>query len=267
MLPENLISSVIKAESNNDPAAVSRPPIYAKGLMQLCDSTGKEWWGKLVKQDKIPANKEYNPYNPEMNVQIGSAYLEYLIHLFRSFRLGLAAYNWGPGNVKKLIERLGTSAWCDVEKCLPSETYEYVRRILSDWRTRDSRAGGGQGMYDIPYLHTLSNEFMAALGETDAVFNKEKSMFQKVVNWVLSKTPIFKQVNGYKTEIGFALFVLGVLADVFGRAAEVFPQYAILGTTAQQLGTLAQQLGYALQQVGIGVTVVGVGHDKIKRAS
>lgn len=81
-----LIVSVIKAESNGNPDAVSSAG--AKGLMQLLDSTASQYEVK-------------NQFNPEENINAGSQYLKDLIDRFGSLRLALAAYNAGPSNVMR----------------------------------------------------------------------------------------------------------------------------------------------------------------------
>jgi len=85
-LPENLIASVIRTES--DFQARSRSSKGAQGAMQIMPGTQQE----LGLTD---------PYDAEANVMAGCAYLRRQLDRFGSLELALAAYNAGPANVVK----------------------------------------------------------------------------------------------------------------------------------------------------------------------
>jgi len=92
-----LVLAVINVESMFDPKAFGRyrsgALSGALGLMQLKLETAREVANDLGM--KLDDPKDI--LKPEVNVVIGVAYLTRLIAQFRSFKLGVLAYNQGPG--------------------------------------------------------------------------------------------------------------------------------------------------------------------------
>ncbi len=112
----DLITSVIAAESNFDPKAISRR--NARGLMQLLPETATRLGVRDI-------------FDPRENIDAGTRYLgELLKHYNNDLVLALAAYNAGPEKVQKF------------GKVPPyAETISYVRRIKRDLESRRSGAG------------------------------------------------------------------------------------------------------------------------------
>ena len=85
-IDESLIKAVIQQESDFNPNSVSSAG--AKGLMQLMPQTAQS----LGITDSFDINQ---------NVDGGTKYLRQMLDTFGDTSLALAAYNAGPGNVKK----------------------------------------------------------------------------------------------------------------------------------------------------------------------
>ena len=99
-----LVHSIIKAESNYDPFAVSSKG--AKGLMQLMPGTAKDYGVS-------------NIYDPEENIEAGIKHIKFLLTKYsRNLNMALAAYNAGPEAVEKY-------------KGIPPypETQQYIKKI------------------------------------------------------------------------------------------------------------------------------------------
>ena len=101
-------------ESALNPKAVSRAG--AKGLWQFMFATGKLYGLKSN-------NYIDDRFDPLKATHAGLNYLRDLHNFFNRWDLAIAAYNCGPGNVKKAILRSGgkTNFW-DIYRYLPRET-------------------------------------------------------------------------------------------------------------------------------------------------
>lgn len=98
-----LLLAVMKVESVFDPEAKGRfrsgDLSGAFGLMQLKFATAQETATML----KMPPLSEEDLFKPDINMLLGTAYLTKLISRFRSFKLGIIAYNIGPEKVKETM--------------------------------------------------------------------------------------------------------------------------------------------------------------------
>lgn len=122
-IPQDLIY-LAQAESAFQPLALSRAG--ARGIWQFVAWRGNEYglrhtWWVDERQD------------PEKATRAAAQHLRDLYGLFGDWYLAMAAYNCGPGNVQKGIERTGYADFWELYRrnVLPKETKNYVPIILA----------------------------------------------------------------------------------------------------------------------------------------
>jgi membrane-bound lytic murein transglycosylase D len=122
-LPQDLIY-LAQAESAFQPLALSRAG--ARGIWQFVAYRGQEYglrhtWWIDERQD------------PEKATHAAAQHLRDLYKLYGDWYLAMAAYNCGPGNVQKGIERTGYADFWELYKrnVLPRETKNYVPIIIA----------------------------------------------------------------------------------------------------------------------------------------
>lgn len=117
----DLITSVIAAESNFDPKAISRR--NARGLMQLLPSTASRLGVR-------------NIFDPQENIDAGTHYLGDLLQMYKNdLALALAAYNAGPEQVLRHGQRVPPFA----------ETIAYIKRVRQTYNQRKSTGSSAAG--------------------------------------------------------------------------------------------------------------------------
>jgi soluble lytic murein transglycosylase-like protein len=118
-IDQDLLASVVKAESGGHVRAVSR--VGAQGLMQLMPKTA----GEMGVEDA---------FQPEENIAGGTAYLDRLLTRYNNnVALALAAYNAGPAAVDRYH---GVPPY--------RETRAYVARVIREFNRCKRMAGSGQ---------------------------------------------------------------------------------------------------------------------------
>jgi membrane-bound lytic murein transglycosylase D len=122
-VPQDLIY-LAQAESAFQPTALSRAG--ARGMWQFVAYRGQEYglhhtWWLDERQDPVKAT------------HAAAQHLRDLYKMFGDWYLAMAAYNCGPGNVQKAIERTGYADFWELYRrnVLPKETKNYVPIILA----------------------------------------------------------------------------------------------------------------------------------------
>ncbi len=125
-LQSSLLYAVARQESALYPKAQS--PVGASGLMQLMPQTASH----TAKRIGFAYQGTRQLTDPEVNVRLGSAYLQELMELYGGNRvLSIAAYNAGPGRVRKWRRESGgkpMDVW--IESIPYRETRNYVQNVL-----------------------------------------------------------------------------------------------------------------------------------------
>ena len=104
-------------ESALEPRAVSRSG--AGGLWQFMPGTGREL--HLYQDDYIDERMD-----PVKATEAACKYLRDLYNIFEDWELAMAAYNCGPGAVKRAMRRTGGDSFYTIYDALPKETRGYV---------------------------------------------------------------------------------------------------------------------------------------------
>jgi soluble lytic murein transglycosylase-like protein len=112
----NLAIEVASAESSLNPGAIGDDG-QSIGLFQLKLSTA--------------AQLGVDPYDVAQNIQGGITYLRQLLAQFGDPGKALAAYNYGPGNMNRVLATYGADWFAHI----PSKTQGYITRILGNVQT------------------------------------------------------------------------------------------------------------------------------------
>lgn len=112
-LPNRLLARVAYQESRYDPGAFNEAS-GASGMMQIIP----RWH----------PNVNVTDLDPEDDIFYAGKYLRENYNRFGTWGKALAAYNWGPGNLGKAIDKYGDS-WLQY---VPKETRQYVTSVTRD---------------------------------------------------------------------------------------------------------------------------------------
>lgn len=107
-LPPGLLASVVVVESGNHAHRIS--PAGAMGPAQLMPGTARDL-------------KVADPFDPQESLDGSARYLAQQLERYKSIPLAVAAYNAGPGNVRRSVPRNG-------------ETEFYVKKVMAEYDKR-----------------------------------------------------------------------------------------------------------------------------------
>ncbi len=109
-------------ESSLKPSARSR--VGAVGLWQFMKATARMYGLKIDKD--VDERKDV-----DKSTEAALEYLKDLNERFGDWTLALAAYNCGPGNVRKAIRKSGGHDYWSIRSHLPRETRNYVPKFIA----------------------------------------------------------------------------------------------------------------------------------------
>lgn len=126
------IAWLAEVESTFNPEA--RSPVGACGLFQLMPATARD----LGLSPKDPDERT----DPLKNARAAAKYLRQLHGRFNDWPLAFAAYNAGPGRVRRTLDRQEATSYSAIAGLLPAETRMYVPKVLATLAVRASVAPG-----------------------------------------------------------------------------------------------------------------------------
>ena len=191
-VPVDLFLRMIGQESSWHPGAVS--PKGASGLAQLMPGTARELG--------------VDPTDPIQNMTGGARYLRQQLDTFGSPELALAAYNAGPGAVRKYG---GIPPF--------QETQDYVRKILG--------SNGGQAVAD-DTMRAIGKQPVGLLANQTTNDTESKMIPEEKPKGLLGSLGIQKMVEGAEGEAGQRFYQRDTFKDTAARMA---PLLASMGSS------------------------------------
>lgn len=154
----------------------------AYGMWQFMSSTGRMYG---LENDRYVDQRA----DPVLATEAAFEYLSDLYNQFGDWTVAMAAYNGGPGNIRKAIRKSGKTDFWGMKNYLPKETQKYVPRIIA-------------ALYLMNYYHThnLSPKgFVEDFQETEVVLPTEKMSFVEIsqrlnidLNSLRNMNPMYK---------------------------------------------------------------------------
>ena len=247
----------------------------ALGLWQFMYSTGKMY--------DLKVNSYVDDRNdPLKSTEAACQYMLKMYDVFEDWNLVLAAYNSGPGNVRKAIRRSGgkTSYW-EIRPFLPRETSAYVPLFIAATYAMEYGHMYGVGPADIPAYYI----------ETDTVRVTNQLHFQQVEQQLSVAPELLEFLNPqYRYKIipvvdGADYFITlpkesavafraqqdsiyAVAASYFESRASTMPEFTQMNERTTHRVKSGETLGHIAGKYGVGVSEIkrwnGLTSDKIR---
>jgi len=96
----------------------------ATGMWQFMKATARHY--ELQQTSYVDERRD-----PVKSTEAAADYLNDLYNRFNDWTLAIAAYNCGPGNVRKAMKLAGKSDYWSIRKHLPKETQKYIPRLVA----------------------------------------------------------------------------------------------------------------------------------------
>lgn len=140
----SIVYGLIRQESGFDVDAQSHAG--ARGLMQLMPTTAQV----LARMEGVPYHRDKLTDDPQFNMRLGTVYLRDLLEEFDGYLpMALAAYNAGPGRVRRWADEYGDPRSMTLDdqidwmESIPfAETRNYVQRVMEGITVYRQRAAG-----------------------------------------------------------------------------------------------------------------------------
>jgi hypothetical protein len=210
----------------------------AIGIAQVMPKTAPE----AARLAGLPFDDNRYRNDPEYNRALGKAYYEKQLADFGDERLAAAAYNAGPGAVRRALQKGGPDGWINH---VPAETQNYVRSVFGGSRGAAGAAAAGPTPV-IRGSDTKANEAFTAMEAAVARYDETIAVAERLlVNPDLDM--ILGNIQGNIPETALSVVSQG--------AANALADYNTLLTTAgfQELQAMrdASPTGGALGQVAV----------------
>jgi hypothetical protein len=210
----------------------------AIGIAQVMPKTAPE----AARLAGLPFDDNRYRNDPEYNRALGKAYYEKQLADFGDERLAAAAYNAGPGAVRRALQKGGPDGWINH---VPAETQNYVRSVFGGSRGAAGAAAAGPTPV-ISGSNTKANEAFTAMEAAAARYDETLAVAKRLLaNPDLDM--ILGNIQGNIPETALSVVSQG--------AANALADYNTLLTTAgfQELQAMrdASPTGGALGQVAV----------------